>query len=250
MECPECSWLQLQIAILFTIVFSIFGGLLGVYLVKVPLKPKIEKDYEKDSKIIRKKMINHLNEASYWMGRLIEELEKLDLDLSKNSSGDVNPVQYDNIKYQNERINGIWKKIEILHSSSNSIMFDEYMAIQKYITAIHVMIDLDKSDQKYVFFDSKALEYIWYYAKIITIIIDKKELGTFYTIWQNNFALKGGIDKIEKPKAEPGDVLSVHHDLNDELFYYDAKFSGIMEEFRKIMKEFHVIKEQLKKLQK
>lgn len=250
MECLECSWLQFQMAILFTLIFSIIGAFLGILLIKYPFKPKIEKDYEKNSKIIRKKMINHLNDVSYWMGRLFEQLEKINgLDLSKNSSCDITSEQFDQIKYSKKRINELWKKIQILHGSTSSIIFNEYMAIQKYVTAIHAIIQIDNSNQNYIFFDLKALEFVWYYAKIIVSIIDKKELGTFYTIWGNNFTLKGGIDKIERPKIEPGDVLTLHNDLNDELFYYDAKFSGIMEGFREVMKEFGVVKEELKKLQ-
>lgn len=242
-ECDGCNWNQIYIGIIINVSLTMFIA----FLFKFIIRPKIEKNYEKDSKIIRIQMIIHLINASYYMGRLFEELEKTDLDVSKNSSVVILLDQSQQISWHKNSINDIWRKLQILYDSSSSIMSDEYMAIQKYVTAIHTIILPSKDVENYIFFDSKALEFVWYYAKIIIKLIDKKELGKFYVIWNNNFNKKGGIDKIKKPQSEVGDIFSVHHNLNDELFYFDSKYSNLLAEFKNILNEIKSIKEELQK---
>lgn len=251
MECLECSWFQIYVGITVGAIVTFLISLLVLWLIRNPLKPKMEKSFEDNAKVIRGKMITHLNEVNYWMYRLFKELEKIEnFNGSKNSSYTITSGQFTEFQYNKEKINELWKKIQILHDSPNTITFNEYLIIQKFVTAIHSTVHFTSNKENHIFFDSKSLEFVWYYAKLIMLTIDDERLNKFKDDWQSDFNLVGGIDKIEKPKMEPGDILTIHHDLNDELFYYDAKYSGIMTRFREVMKEFGDMKKEIEKLQK
>ena len=246
MECPECSWWQVGVGI-------IAGGIItyvSLWAIRNPFKPLIERHFEDNSKHIRTKILQELSRTNFWINSLVNEFEKIDNFGPKgNFSYTVSKYHLDDIKYKKERIKEIWKRIQILHDSPNTITFDEYLIIQKFVTAVHSIAGFISNNENGVYFDFKAFEFAKYYAKQIMLKIDDLVLNNFKSDWQSVFDREGGIDKIKEPKMEPGDVLSTHHNLHDELFYYDAKFSGIMEGFREVMKEFVVVKEELKKLQ-
>lgn len=93
----------------------------------------------------------------------------------------------------------------------------------------------------HISFILKELEFARYYAKLIMELIDKKYLINFNNHWQESFNFVGGISKIHRPVLEPGDIVSVHHNFRDELFYIDTQHSDIMMRLQKIDRDVDLI---------
>lgn len=65
--------------------------------------------------------------------------------------------------------------------------------------------------------------------------------------WKNRiftvlgFNSVGGISEIHRPELEAGDVVSIHHNFRDELFYIDTQHSDIMIRLNKIDRDMDLI---------
>ena len=81
------------------------------------------------------------------------------------------------------------------------------------------------------------MEYHRYYAKKIIDLFGKDTPEYFKTAWEKEFAKIGGSHQVKQPKVELGDTITSHHNMGNELLYYDYYFSTIMEKLREIEKD-------------
>lgn len=242
MECVECSWLQVLVGI---VAGAIIASIIA-YLFKHSWIPEPEQILNRNTKFTRQKLIGHLYEVNYWKNSIFTMLEKIDnFDHSKDGAYQLTENQWDQMDYAKKRIIGELENIENLRKISGTILLEEYIAIQKYMASLNSFIVYSGNMRYHITFVLKELEFARYYAKEIIELIDNKYLIDFNIHWQASFNTVGGISKIHKPELEPGDIVSIHHDFQDELFYIDTQYSKMMTKLLKIDRDMDLLCEKL-----
>jgi len=239
MECLECNtWFQVSIGICSSAAIAIIIS----YLFRYHWIPEPEKILNRNTEFTRQKLINHLDEVNYWKDRIFTIFEEIDgFDPYKSHGIQLTEYQWNQIDYaKTQIINGL-KNIENLRKISSTILLEEYIVIQKYMASLTSFVIYTSNIKFHISFILKELEFARYYAKLIMELIDKKYLINFNNHWQESFNSVGGISKIHRPKLEPGDIVSIHHNFREELFYIDAQHSEIMMRLQKIDRDVDLI---------
>jgi hypothetical protein len=59
----------------------------------------------------------------------------------------------------------------------------------------------------------------------------------FYRRWRSEFFKVGGIHSVKYRRHEPGDIVGLDVNINDELLLWDPKFSKLEREIQRIQTE-------------
>jgi len=121
-----------------------------------------------------------------------------------------------------------------LYKKSPYLMFDDYLIIQQYAWSAYSHFHEISNLENGIGIENKTLEYHRYYAKLIIERFKKSTPKYFKKQWTSEFDKQGGSQFIMQPEIQPGDIIGLHHNGQNEILNYDAQFSAMMKELREI----------------
>lgn len=223
----------LQVLIYDTYLVALIGGTVAGLLVKFLTVSRSEKVFQYN----RKKTLNFLfSKISYidsYKQTIYKYWENHEYYKNSNSMIVLETETYKEIMRFRELIFNSIKEIT-LYKKSPYLMIDDYLVMQQYAfsayTHIHEIGNLDNG----IGINNKELEFHRYYAKLIIEKFKKSTPNSFRKQWNIEFNKVGGIQFIVEPQIEPGDIITAHYNLQNELLNYDAQYSSIMKLLREI----------------
>ncbi len=239
MECIECSWTQLQISITITIISSIFGGVLGVYLVKHPFKAKIEKIFQKNTDFVDNILFSNISHIDSYKNTIFKNLEtNSKFDPNKGTVYTYPKQIYDEIFRYRELILNRIEKIQSFKHLPGDITIDNLLKIQRYTATAYQFINKINNVDDGIFYNPRELERHKFYAKEI-IIAFGKPANRFYHQWESEFNKIGGMHSVKYLPHEPGDTVGIDVNLDDELLLWDPQFSTLRKDVQELKQKIN-----------
>lgn len=232
---------EFQIALLFV---GIISTIIIAYLFKYQWKTKQERIYQKNVEQTTELIFYHLSYVDSYKRSIFGYLEKQrNFDINTTRSLTLPKYDYDEVFRFRDLILEEVKNISLMQKFSSYITLEQYITVQKYATsAVNFIIKISNRENE-IIVEKKTLEYHRYYAKKIIELFGETTHPSFRKKWEDEFARIGGEHLVEEPKGEPGDVLGVHHNIHNELLFYDYTLSEIMNELAEIKKMIKDLKD-------
>lgn len=210
-----------------TLLFSIVGGVISGVIVSVLRKTKADKVFDKNAKVVYSSLFSHILRIDSFKKNIFELWEthpryKAPTVIELNSSTYDAICQFRSFMFQ---------EIESMSLYRNSpyILLSEYLLLQQYALSAYNHLHKVSNLETGMGIHEKSLEYHMYYAKeIIEKLPSYAVPKQFANKWNSEFQKRGGIQAIEKPSIDLGNTVDPHHNLNNQVLYFDAQHVSVM----------------------
>lgn len=218
-------------------IVGISSTVIVAYFFKYVWKSKQEIIFEKNAEKAIQLLFSHLSYVDSYKSTIFQYLEKQqNYDINNTSHLTLPEWDYKEVLRFRELILDEVKNLSQLQKYSTYLTLEQYLATLQYSTSIYSFIIPIRNEEFGISIDKKSLEFHIYHAKEIIELFEKSTPKYFKENWEPEFKKMGGINLIKTPKTEPGDIIGPHHNLRNELLYYDYAFSEIMKEIIEIKK--------------
>lgn len=209
-------------------------ALILVLLFRFPFRPKIEKVFKKNTEYVDDLFFQHISSIDGYKKRIFEHLE---------SNSDFNPDNGTMYRYPQHIYNEIFRyrglilnQIEIIQSFKNlpgDMRLDHFMKVQRYTVTAYTFIGEIGNVDNGISYNPRELERHRFYAKEIVESFGKPA-NRFYLQWKSEFDQVGGIHNVKYIMHEPGDIVGLDVNIDDELLLWDPQFSTLKESIQEL----------------
>ena len=226
------------------LLIGIASTIVVAFLFKYVWKPKHELVFEENAVQTIDLLFYHLSFVDSYKTSIFNYLEKQEnFDINSTTHLILPECYYKEIFRFRRLILDEIKILSKIQRYSAYITLRQYLAIQRYATSVYSFIIPISNEEFGISINKKSLEFHRYYAKEIIELFNKFVPTRFKDNWEREFQNAGGFALITKPQPEPGDIIGPHHNLHNELLYYDSTFVTIMEEIAEIKKTLKDLKD-------
>ncbi len=234
MECLECGWIQLWLGIGIGAIVTLAVSLFTLWLIKHPLKPKIEKIFKKNIEYLDEQYFYHISRIDSYKKRIYEQLESNpNFDPNNGTAYQYSQPVYDEIfRYRDLILN----EIEIIQSFkklSGDIDLKHLVKIQQYTITAYTFISEIANVENSLFYAPRVLERHRFHAKEIVQSFGKSATR-FHSQWKLDFSQVGGMRNVKYRMLEPGDTVGLDLNMNNELLLWDPQFSTLLKTMREL----------------
>ncbi len=213
---------------IFSIGYTIVISLFTILIVTYPLKPKIEKIFEKNLKYTNKVVFDYLRTVDAIKVQIYELLEMHpDFDPNVSASLKFSKYDYKRILSLKKTIKNPMYRIQMLQKDIKNLSVEQYIVIQKYNLSALACISENVHKYLHVYYNTKSLMDHRFYAKRIIELFEDDVDKNFVTKWQSEFIKFDDISEITESSIKPGDIVSPHHGMENEILFFDFTFQEI-----------------------
>jgi hypothetical protein len=230
MDILDDKWIELYIGITVNVIIATAIA----FLFKYVFKPKIENVFEKNTKYVDDLFFSHISFIDSYKKSIFNHLE---------SNSEFNPDTgkmyryskpiYDEIFRYRELILNEIERIQNFKNLPGSMTLENFLKVQRYTSISYTFIEKVGNVDDGIFYNPRELERQRFYAKEI-IESFGKSADQFYLRWRSEFAQVGGIHNVKFRMHEPGDIVGLDVNLNDELLLWDPRFSALQKDIQKL----------------